>query len=149
MKRKRQPQNYQITLLKILNNGFIWSSLSPYQKLTQSSYQVTTFLDFLPFLQGFTRVNDYIENYRKDLNNPTYTHQIPMELYNVEFALHNNTEMSCLMDSSLCRTRPHQCMTAFKIKKFKEELSYVQEIFLCMYNRFPRRKPVYYFLDNS
>ena len=106
----------------------------PKVKLTRSSYQVTTFLDFLPFLQGFTRVNDYIENFRKDLNNPTYTHQIPMELYNVDFALHNNMEMSHLMDSSLCRTRPRQCMTAFKIQKHKEELSYVQEIFLSIYN---------------
>ena len=73
-------------------------------KLARSSYQVATFLDFLPFLQGFAQVNDYIENFRKDLNNPTYIHQISMELYNVEFALHNDMEMSCLMDSSLCRT---------------------------------------------
>ena len=27
-------------------------------------------------------------------------------------------------------------MTAFKIQKFKEELGYIQEIFLSIYNRF-------------
>ena len=33
----------------------------PKVKLTRSSYQVTTSLDFLPFLKVFEKVNDYIE----------------------------------------------------------------------------------------
>ena len=46
----------------------------PNVKLTRSSYQITTFLDFLPFLRGFERVNDYIEQFKRDLDNTDYTH---------------------------------------------------------------------------
>ena len=47
----------------------------PKVKLTRSSYQVTTFLDFLPFLKGFEKVKDYIEQFKRDLDNPDYTHK--------------------------------------------------------------------------
>ena len=66
----------------------------PKVKLTRSSYQVTTFLDFLPFLKGFEKVNDYIEQFKRDLDNLDYTHRIPMRLDNVEIALQNDMEMS-------------------------------------------------------
>ena len=66
----------------------------PKVKLTRSSYQVTTFLDFLPFLRGFKKVNNYIEQFKRDLDNPDYTHQIPMRIDNVKIALQNDTEMS-------------------------------------------------------
>ena len=41
-------------------------------QLTQSSYKVTSFLDFQPFLKGFHSVNQYLEDLTKDLNNPEY-----------------------------------------------------------------------------
>ena len=66
----------------------------PKVKLTRSSYQVTTFLDFLLFLRGFEKVSDYIEQFKRDLDNPDYTHLIPMRIDNVEIALQNDMEMS-------------------------------------------------------
>ena len=33
--------------------------------LTRLSYQVTTFLDFHPFIDGFEKVNDYIKQFKK------------------------------------------------------------------------------------
>ena len=44
----------------------------PKIQLTQSSYKVTSFLDFQPFLKGFQSVNQYLEDLTKDLNNPGY-----------------------------------------------------------------------------
>ena len=41
-------------------------------QLTQSSYKVTSFLDFQPFLKGFQSVYQYLEDLIKDLNNPGY-----------------------------------------------------------------------------
>ena len=35
----------------------------PKVKLTRLSYQVTTFLDFHPFIDGFEKVNEYIEQF--------------------------------------------------------------------------------------
>ena len=44
----------------------------PKIQLTQSSYKVTSFLDFQPFLKGFQSVYQYLEDLIKDLNNPGY-----------------------------------------------------------------------------
>ena len=41
----------------------------PKIELTRSSYKVTSFLDFQPFLKGFQSVNQYLGNLTKDLNN--------------------------------------------------------------------------------
>ena len=42
----------------------------PKIQLTQSSYKVTSFLDFSTFLEGFQAVYQYSEDFKKDLNNP-------------------------------------------------------------------------------
>ena len=39
-------------------------------QLTQSSYKVTSFLDFQPFLRGFQSVNEYLKDLARDINNP-------------------------------------------------------------------------------
>ena len=44
----------------------------PKFQLTQTSYKVTSFLDFQPFLKGFQSVYQYLEDLMKDLNNPGY-----------------------------------------------------------------------------
>ena len=108
----------------------------PKVKLTRSSYQVTTFLNFLSSLRGFEKVNGYIEQFKRDLGNPDYTHQIPMRIDNVEIALQNDMQMSWLLESSGCEVRPHQCLTSFKIFKFKEEVNYLHEIFKNIYQWF-------------
>ena len=45
-------------------------------------------------------------------------------------------EMSQLLGSSGCHARPHQCLASIKIFKFKEEVSYVHDIFLNVQHRF-------------
>ena len=66
----------------------------PKVKLTRSSYQVTTFLDFQPFIEGFNKVIDYIEQFKQDLDNPKYVDKIPKRIENIEIALQNDMEMS-------------------------------------------------------
>ena len=101
----------------------------PKIKLTQSSYQVTTFLDFQPFLKGFEQVKIYIDQFKKDLNNPEYIYHIPMCIEIIELALKNDTEMAKLLHSSGCRVRPNQCMTTLKKIKYQEEVQYLSNIF--------------------
>ena len=74
----------------------------PKVKLTKLSYQVTTFLEFHPFINGFEKVNDYTEQFKKDLDNPEYVDRIPKRIENIKITLQNDTEMSCLLDSSGC-----------------------------------------------
>ena len=44
----------------------------PKMQLTCSSYKVTSFLDFQPFLHGFQSINNYLHNLWTDVNNPSY-----------------------------------------------------------------------------
>ena len=44
----------------------------PKIQLTQSTYKVTSFLDFQPFLRGFQSVNEYLKDLIRDINNPVY-----------------------------------------------------------------------------
>ena len=108
----------------------------PKIKLTCSSYQVTTFLDFQPFLKGFEQVKIYIDQFKKDLNNPEYIYHIPMHIEIIELALKNDTEMAKLLHSSGCRVRPNQCMTTLKIIKYQEEVQYLSNIFDKIYHKF-------------
>ena len=71
----------------------------------------------------------YIDQLKKDLNNPEYIYHIPMCIEIVELALKNDTEMAKLLHSSGCRVRPNQCMTALKIVKYQEEVQYLSNIF--------------------
>ena len=41
-------------------------------QLTRSTYQVTTFLDFAPFMNGFSNVQNYIKSFKADVSNPTF-----------------------------------------------------------------------------
>ena len=45
-------------------------------QLTRSSYKVTSFLDFQPFLRGFQSVNEYLRDLTRDINNPNYFQRI-------------------------------------------------------------------------
>ena len=44
----------------------------PKIQLTRSTYKVTSFLDFQPFINGFQTVNDYLDNLWADILNPYY-----------------------------------------------------------------------------
>ena len=45
-------------------------------QLTHSSYKVTSFLDFQPFLQGFQSVNNYLDDLWTDVNSSTFIYTI-------------------------------------------------------------------------
>ena len=53
-------------------NDWVYSVIfepQPKVQLTCSSYKITSFLDFQPFLQGFQSVDAYIKNLMKDIAN--------------------------------------------------------------------------------
>ena len=45
-------------------------------QLTHSTYQVMTFLDFIPFMNGFNNVQNYIRSFKEDISNPAYFSKI-------------------------------------------------------------------------
>ena len=44
----------------------------PNVKLTRSSYKITSYVDFAPYLQLFINMQKYIIQFKSDLSNPTY-----------------------------------------------------------------------------
>ena len=45
-------------------------------QLTRSTYQVTTILDFAPFMNSFSSVQSYIKSFKADVFNPAYFSKI-------------------------------------------------------------------------
>ena len=40
--------------------------------LTPSTFKVTTYIDFAPYLETFQMVHDYLQDFKNDLDNPSY-----------------------------------------------------------------------------
>ena len=40
--------------------------------LTQSTFKVTTYIDFAPYLETFQMVHNYLQDFKNDLDNPSY-----------------------------------------------------------------------------
>ena len=53
-------------------------------QLTQSSYNITSFLDFQPFLQGFQSVDKYIKDLMTDIDNPSYFQKLLTPFHDVQ-----------------------------------------------------------------
>ena len=85
-------------------------------QLTRSTYQITTFLDFAPFINGFKKVQNYIRNFKNDVSNPAYFAKIIHKSTNTGLSpLLDEQDLETFMQSSLCRDLPYACMTRLKI----------------------------------
>ena len=90
----------------------------PKIQLTQSSYKVTSFLDFQPFLKSFQAVYQYLENFKKDLNNPQYMQKLVFENIPMHVTpLLNKSYIHKYFNMELCRFNPFYCTSKLKIKQ--------------------------------
>ena len=109
----------------------------PKMSLTRSSYQVTTFLDFGPFLDSFSHVRDYLYAFKADLDNPTYLQRIRLRHEeNQQTPIEADETMQAYLQTSACRAAPFHCAAQLKIDLFKKELDYIVEVFEHQYHRF-------------
>ena len=109
----------------------------PKIQLTRSSYQVTTFLDFAPYIDGFNKVKRYIENYHHDLKNPAYFNRIIHVSTNTgPSPLLNDQDLLTFHVSNFCRHLPFECSTKVKIDRYKMEIEYLYELFSTAYHKF-------------
>ena len=109
----------------------------PKIQLTQSSYKVTSFLDFQPFLDGFIPVYHYLENFKADLDNPKYTQRLVHKDASVQMSpLSNETLIHEYFSSVPCRFNPYACTSKLKIDQYKLEIQYVDKVFHASYRKF-------------
>ena len=106
-------------------------------QLTRSSYKVTSFLDFHPFLCGFQSVNDYLGNLWTDVNNPYYFQHLFIPFAHVFInPTINNSHIEDFLNSPSCQHRPYSCQAKMKFEKFKWEIHYVIKVFCATYKKF-------------
>ena len=73
-------------------------------QLTRFTYQVTTFLDFAPFMNGFNNVQNYITSFEEDVSNPAYFSKIKHKSTNTGSPpLLDEQDLETLMQSAYCQ----------------------------------------------
>ena len=105
-------------------------------QLTCSSYRVTSFLDFQPFLESSQAVYQYLEYFKKDLNNPQYMQKPVFENIPMSFTpLSNKTYSHKHFNTELCRFNPISCTSKLKIEQYKLEIQYIDKVFHATYRK--------------
>ena len=88
-------------------------------QLTQSSYKVTSFLDFQPFLRGFQSVNEYLTNLITDINDTTYFQRLILTFDDVQIIpLSNNNYIRKFLNSPTCNFCPYACQSKMKLEQY-------------------------------
>ena len=91
----------------------------PKIELTLSSYKVTYFLNFQPFLKGFQSVYQYLEDLMNDLNNPRYLQRL---IYQVKpfqiIPLLNESTIQEFFNTEICGHNPYGCISKLKFKQY-------------------------------
>ena len=106
-------------------------------QLTRSTYQVTTFLDFTPFVNGFNNLQNYIKDFKKDIHNPEYFSLIMYMNTNPSASpLLNEQDLATFMQSAYCLSAPYACMTRLKIDSFLMEVNYLEDLFDVVFQKF-------------
>ena len=91
----------------------------PKIQLTQSSYKVISFLDFQPFLRGFQSVNEYLKDFIKDIDNPTYFHRLVSPFSDVQITpLSNEMTIWKFLNSPACQVHPYACQSKMQLEQF-------------------------------
>ena len=109
----------------------------PQIQLTCSSYKVTSFLDFQPFLNSFQTVKNYLDKLWMNIQNP-YHYQylfLPIAQIMIDPTI-NNSHIDKFLKSCLCAQCPYECQAILKYEKFKWEIHYIIKIFHVIYRKF-------------
>ena len=92
----------------------------PQIQLTRSSYKVTSFLNFQPFLQGFQNVKNYLDQLWTDIRDPFYYEYLftPIIQHIPIDPSINNSHIATFKNSHLCVQCPYECQAKLKFEKF-------------------------------
>ena len=112
------------------------SEPQPKMQLTKSSYKITSFLDFQPFLQGFQSVDNYIKDLITDINNPTYFQKLIAPFHESQVTpLSTHDTIRTFLSSPACQSHPHACQAKMKFEQFCIEINYVYKVFCAIYKK--------------
>ena len=89
----------------------------PQIQLMHSSYKVTSFLDFQPFLKGFQTVKSYLDQLWADIQDPLHLQYLylPIAQMPIDSTI-NDTHIKTFLKSCICAHRPYECQAKLKFK---------------------------------
>ena len=106
-------------------------------QLTHSSYKITSFLDFQPFLQGFQLVDAYIRNFMTDIADPTYFRRLVAPFHDTQFTVSaNKSNVMKFLKSPGCADHPYACHSKLKFEQYHLEIQYIYKVFRAIYKKF-------------
>ena len=109
----------------------------PKIQLTHSSYKVTSFLDFQPFMHGFQSVSNYLDNLWTDIQNPYHFLYLFIPFAHIQInPTVNDSHIEKFLKSSACKQCPFSCQAKMKFARFKWEIHYIIKIFGAIYKKF-------------
>ena len=98
---------------------------------------MTSFLDFQPFLKGFQAVYQYLDSFKKDLNNPKYTQRLIYKDAPVQITpLSNETHIHKYFSTKTWKFHPFTCTSKHRIKQYRLEIQYINKVFHANYRSF-------------
>ena len=102
-----------------------------------STYKITSFLDFQPFLQGFQSVDTYIKHLMIDIANPAYFKRLLTPYHSIPPIIgNNNSNIVRFLKSCGCTDRPYACHSKLKFEQFNLEIQYIYKVFHAIYKKF-------------
>ena len=105
--------------------------------LTRSTYKITSFLDFQPFLQGFQTVDTFIKDLVVDIANPAYFEKLVEPFHNTPFIIGTNqTIIAKFLVSPGCVLHPYACRSKLHFDQFNVEIQYIYKVFRATYKKF-------------
>ena len=106
-------------------------------QLTWSSYKLTSFLNFQPFLKGFQSIYQYLEDLMKDLNNPRYFQRLIYLVKTFQITpLSNKSTIQKFFNLVTCQNNPYGCKSKLKFQQYKLEIQYIEKVFHAIYRKF-------------
>ena len=105
-------------------------------QLTRSSYKITSFVDFQPFLQGFQSVDRYLNDLLADINDPTYFQKLITPFHDVKVTpLTNDSKIIKFLNSPACSFCPYACQAKMKFEQYHLEIQYMYIKYFMLYIR--------------
>ena len=116
---------------------FVIFEPQPRIQLTHSSYKVTSFLDFQPFINGFQSVKKYLDNLWADIQDPYHFQYLFVPIAHMQIdPTTKDSHIASFMKSCMCVQHPYECQAKLKFVKFKWEIHYIMKIFHATYRKF-------------
>ena len=106
-------------------------------QLTHSSYKITSFLYFQPFLQGFQSLDAYIRNLMTDIADPTYFSKLVAPFQDPQFTFGTNqSNVMKFLKSPGCAACPYACRSKLKFEQYHLEIQYIYKVFNAIHKKF-------------